>query len=110
MGLTDKVMGAAAVALVDGLVSDIIERYPPSLDKPDAPALSPSRLTRILEDACQRAARFQADKKLGLLRKALFANTVRWRLADAGYSRRFVELAVEGIVVYMARRASAVKP
>jgi hypothetical protein len=85
------------------LAEVIATRYPPQIDNDPAKRPSEERLTRILEDVCERARAFRDEHKLGWLGKARLGNAMRWQLADKGYSKTFVELATEALVVTMTR-------
>lgn len=91
--------------MAQSLVQELVKRYPPTLDKPGAAKLSVTRITRILEDLYGRAARFQQEHKLGLYKKARLSNTFKWALKEQGYSSAFIDMATEGLVVYMTRKA-----
>jgi hypothetical protein len=87
-----------------GLAEDLSKKYPPELDAAGGQSLSEKRLARILEDVCVKAAAYRAEHKLGLYKKARLGNTFRWRLEELGYSKKFIETATEGLVVYLARK------
>lgn len=90
------------------LAQQIIQRYPPEMDQQPAKRPSVNRLTRIIEDACNKALEFREQEHLGWIAKARLANSFRWNLVDAGYSKEFAEFATEAIVVYLStRRAPA---
>ncbi len=86
------------------LAGEVAKQYPPALDKAGQRMLSEKRLTRILEDVCSQAATFKKQHKLGVYKKARLGNTFRWELEELGYSKRFVETATEGLVVYLTRK------
>ena len=86
------------------LAEELSKRYPPALDKSGGPTLSEKRLSRILEDVCNKAAAFKNEHKLGVYKKARLGNTFRWELEERGYSKLFIETATEGLVVYLARK------
>lgn len=85
------------------IASDIMKRYPPDLNRASGRQVSAAKLTRILEDACQRATAFQHENRLGWLRRAKLCNDFRWALQDAGYDKAFVDLSVEAMVVHLTR-------
>ena len=99
-GISSKEVDAFAKELAD----ELSKRYPPMLDKSGQPTLSEKRLTRILEDVCNKAAAFKNEHKLGVYKKARLGNTFRWELEERGYSKMFIETATEGLVVYLARK------
>lgn len=89
---------------VHSLVMDLIRRYPPELDNNSSKHPSVNRLTRILEDTCQKAAEFQHTHKLGVYGKAKLGNQFKWTLTEAGYRKEFVEMATEAVIVYLSKK------
>src|SRR5688572_16704094 len=81
------------------LAQELSKKYPPVLDQSPDRTLSERRLTRILEDTCNRALAFKNEHKLGVYKKARLGNTFRWELEEMGYSRKFIDTATEGLVV-----------
>lgn len=104
MGLLSIFSSREIDEMAQSLVQELVKRYPPSLDKPGARKLSVARITRILEDLYGRAARFQQERRLGLYKKARLSNTFKWAMKEQGYSDAFIEMATEGLVVYMTRK------
>lgn len=88
------------------LTEEIAKRYPPAIDQRKETKISVDRLTRILEGTYSKAIEFQKERKLGLYRKARLLNTFKWTLKELGYSEQFVEVATEGLVVYISRGES----
>src|SRR5690349_8056530 len=86
------------------LAQDLAKRYPPALDKGSERRISQKRLTSILEDTFSRARDFREQHKLGVYKKARLGNTFRWELEEMGYSEKFIELATEGLIVYITRK------
>jgi hypothetical protein len=92
------------------LAKDIGERYPVAVANDPARKVSANRLTAILEDAFSQASDFTAQNKLGYFKKAKLGNTFRWELKDMGYDEKFVEVATEGLIVYITRKQEPAKP
>lgn len=69
--------------------------------------VSANRLSKILEDAFTKAQTFNQEKKLGMYKKARLGNTFQWGLRDMGYSQKFIDIATEGLIVYMTRKQSS---
>lgn len=88
------------------LAQDISKRYPPSMDNSDK-KVSANRLTKILEDAFAKAQTFSKEKKLGMYKKARLGNTFQWSLRDMGYSQKFIDIATEGLIVYLSRKQAS---
>jgi hypothetical protein len=86
------------------LAEDVAKQYPPALDKEGERRLSDKRLTRILEEICNKAAAFKIEHNLGVYKKARLGNTFRWELEELGYSKQFIETATEGLIVYLTRK------
>ena len=107
MGLFGSASGKDIDAFAKVLAQDLAKRYPPALDKGNERKISQKRLTTILEDTFVRAVEFKQQHKLGVYKKARLGNTFRWELQDMGYSEKFVELATEGMIVYITRKSPA---
>lgn len=104
MGLFGSVSDKDVDAFAKGLAQELAKRYPPALDKGSERKVSQKRLTNILEDTFSRAIEFKRQHKLGVYKKARLGNTFRWELQDMGYSEKFVEIATEGLIVYITRK------
>jgi hypothetical protein len=96
-------------AFAKSLVGEVAKRYPPELDKEPSKRPSVNRLTRIIEDATQKAVEFQIEHKLGWFGKAKLGNAFRWELTALGYRKEFVEVATEAVVVHLSRGAVPAK-
>lgn len=103
MGLFGSASSKDVDAFAKVLAQDILKRYPPALDKSER-KISQKRLTTILEDTFTRAVDFRKQHKLGVYKKARLGNTFRWELQEMGYSEKFVEIATEGLIVYITRK------
>ncbi|MSQ52621.1 MAG: hypothetical protein EXR28_12105 [Betaproteobacteria bacterium] len=89
------------------LAADIAKRYPPAIANNPEQMVSHKRLTTILEETFKRAAEFQKGQKLGWFGRAKLVNEFQWELKDIGYESKFVELAAEGLLVYVTRGPDA---
>ena len=105
MGLFGSVSGKQVDEFAKGLAQDIAKRYPPTMDKGGAERrISQKRISTILEETLQKAVEFRKQHKLGVYKKARLSNTFRWELQELGYSDKFIEVATEGLVVYISRK------
>ena len=104
MALFGSVSGKEVDRFAKQLAEGLAKQYPPALDKSGERMLSEKRLTRILDDVCSQAAAYKNEHKLGVYKKARLGNTFRWELEELGYSKKFVETATEGLVVYLTRK------
>ena len=85
------------------LAENLSKRYPPALDVNIEKKISANRLTKVLEEALASASQFQRENKLGLYGKAKLGNEFKWQLKELGYSDQFIEVATEGLMVYITR-------
>jgi len=91
------------------LANDISQRYPVAIANDPSRKVSANRLTAILEDAFSQASKFSTDNKLGYFKKAKLGNTFRWELKEMGYDDKFVEVATEGLIVFVTSKQGAAK-
>ncbi len=85
------------------LARDLAKKYPPEMGKDKKNKISEKRITRILEGTFKKAIDFKRENKLGFYRKARLGNVFQWELTELGYSKDFVKVATEGLVVYISR-------
>ncbi len=104
MGLFGSVSGKEVDAFAKALATDVSKRYPPALDKGGQRRVSQKRLTSILEETFSKAVDFRQKHNLGVYKKARLGNTFRWELEELGYSKQFIEVATEGLIVYITRK------
>jgi hypothetical protein len=86
------------------LCDELALRYPASFDQGGQRKISPARMTKIVEETLAKVGGFGAEQNLGWFGKAKLANELKWELSEKGYSKDFVDLAVEGAVVYLTTR------
>ncbi|MDP1682154.1 MAG: hypothetical protein Q8L39_10335 [Burkholderiales bacterium] len=108
MGIFNWFSGKAVDDFAKLLVQDLAKRYPSSMESGNERKISPKGISNILEAIYQKAIEFKIEKKLGVYRTAKLSNTFRWELKELGYSENFIEVATEGLVVYLTRKAGAV--
>lgn len=104
MALFGSISGKEVDTFAKSLAEDVAKRYPPVLEQGGSSKLTEKRLTGILEDVCNKALAFKNEHKLGVYKKARLGNTFRWELEEMGYTKKFIETATEGLVVYLARK------
>jgi hypothetical protein len=90
-------------AFAQDLAGRLAKRYPPAIDVDPGKKVSENRLTRVLEETLAHAADFQKEHKLGVFGKAKLTNEFKWQLKELGYSDRFIDVATEGLMVYVTR-------
>ena len=110
MGLSSLFGGAKITGFAKELAETLSKRYPPALDINPEKRVSEARLARVLEDALTKAADFQRENSLGLVGKARLGSEFKWHLKELGYSEKFIDVALEGLMVYITRGSTAAKP
>jgi len=85
------------------LANNLAKRYPPALDVSPEKKISHARLTKVLEDTLMQAVEFQRSHKLGMFGKAKLGNEFKWQLKGLGYTDKFIDVATEGLMVYVTR-------
>lgn len=83
------------------LASDLGRRFPPASEARTDPGAT-HQLKVIMDGLAVRAIRFREQHKLGVYKKAKLANTFRWKLAELGYSKEFIERATKEIATKIA--------
>ena len=61
--------------------------------------LSVNKITRVLEKAFLQASAYQAQQRMGFVRRSMFAHAFQWALKEQAYPSDFVAMATEGLVV-----------
>ncbi len=97
------ILGPKVQVFAGELAASVAKRYPPTLDGRVEKRPSVNRLTRIMEETCAKAVEYQQEHKLGWLSKARLGNAFRWELAERGYTKEFVDLATEALVVSLTK-------
>lgn len=110
MGLFSMFSKSEVTGFAKELAANLAKRYPPALDVNPEKRVSENRLTKILEDTLAQAIEFQQKHKLGLFGKAKLGNEFRWQLKELGYTDRFIDVATEGLMVYVTRGSGAGTP
>lgn len=105
MNLIGRMLGTKVGEFAKQLSMDLGKRYPASMDNNPQKKISPNRLTKVLEDTFTRAIQYQREQKLGFFGRARLGNNFRWELKEMGYSEQFIEVATEGLIVYLTREA-----
>lgn len=90
------------------LANDLSELYPVSLD--GSTKVSADRVGRILEKLYLRAQIHRDENHLGYYKRTRLCHAFKWRLTEIGYSKPFIDLATEGLIVYLHKQQSSVSP
>lgn len=83
------------------LARDFAKHYPPAGS--DAERNAVKKLTHALESACERAAVFHKEKKLGVYGKAKLGTTFKWELKELGYGDDLVDECTRSLLLRLSR-------
>ena len=101
MGLLGFLNTREIEEFANALANDLGRRFPPASEaRTDTGATH--QLKVIMEGLASRAVRYHEEHKLGVYRKAKLANVFKWKLAEIGYSKDFVERATKEIATRLA--------
>jgi hypothetical protein len=107
MGILKSLRGPDVDAFAKQLAGELAARYPATLEQSPQKRISVNRITRLLEETFAQAESFKNEHHLGWLKKAKLGNNFRWELKELGYSDQFIEMATEGLIVYITRKSAA---
>jgi len=105
MGLFKLFSSKHITEFAKDLAGNLAKRYPPALDVNPEKKISQTRLTKVLEETLVQAVAFQREHKLGTFGKAKLGNEFKWQLKELGYTEKFIEVATEGLMIYITRGA-----
>lgn len=89
--------------LAKELSAQIIKNLSPKLMKERRQVLSANKISRLLEQSFEIAKAYQSTHKLGMIKRAILANSFRWELRSCGYPDDFINVATEGLVVELGK-------
>lgn len=90
--------------LAKELSAQIIKNLSPRLMRERRQVLSANKISRLLEQSFGIAQAYQATHKIGMIKRAVLANSFRWELKSSGYPDDFINVATEGLVVELAKK------
>lgn len=102
MSLMSGMLSKRPVEFANAMVEKIARQFPPTSEPQLAKKGAQRRLEGVLEHIMTDIEAFQKEAKLGWIGKARLGNTFRWKLAERGYSKQFVEALTEGIIKHIA--------
>lgn len=109
MGLFDFLNHDAEKALAKELAEKLIKNLPPKMMEHRRHVLSANKISRLLEQAFETAKEYQAKHRMGFIKRAILANNLKWELSEKGYPSDFINVATEGLIVELSRKAPLVK-
>lgn len=83
-----------------GLARDFAGRCPPGESQDAAPKAA--QLARAIDDACNRAAAYQRERRLGMYARAKFGTSFKLELREKGYSEDFVDTLTRQLLLTMS--------
>jgi hypothetical protein len=83
-----------------GLARDFAGRCPRGESQKIVPKTA--QLARAIDDACNRAAAYQRERRLGIYGKAKFGTSFKLELKEMGYPEEFVETLTRQLLLTMS--------
>lgn len=100
----------AEKALAKDLSAQIVKNISPRLMNERRQVLSANKISRLLEQSYEIAKAYQTSHKMGMLRRAVLANSFKWELKSCGYPEDFINVATEGLVMELGKKAQLKSP
>jgi hypothetical protein len=94
----------AEKALASELAAHFLKNLPPNLMDQKREMFSANRVSRLLEQAFEKAKEHQEKAGSGLVKRAVLANNFKWELKNKGYPEDFIAVAIEGLIVELSRK------
>lgn len=88
-----------ALSMVDRLRKEV----PASLMAQHTKILSVNKIVRLLERNASLAKEYHDSNKIGYFRRVKLINSYKWLLKEDGYSDEFIKVAVESLIVALAK-------
>jgi hypothetical protein len=86
------------------MVDKIARQFPPTSEPQLVKKGAQRRLESVLEHIMDDVEAFQKEVQLGWIGKARLGNAFRWKLAERGYSKQFVEALTAGVIKHVATK------
>ena len=106
MSLMDRFFPKSDIDFAISIANKIATRYPPKVEKNLQFVGGKKRLGAVLEIVLQDIRDYQAGARMGWIRKARFANTLKWQLIDKKYSPEFSAAIADGVVANLVIASS----
>lgn len=100
--MLERVFPQADLDFAQEIANKIARHYPVSVEAKLKTVGGKKRLSGVVESVFDEVERYQAQSRMGWMRKARFGNELKWRLKEVGYSEEFVDALTEGIVTHLA--------
>lgn len=104
MGFLSGVFSNRPVEFAEMIAEKVIRQFPPTSEPQLVKKGAKRRLEGVLEHVIDDLDAFHKEMQLGWIGKARLGNAFRWKLADRGYSKQFVEALTEGIIKHIASK------
>ncbi len=100
--MLERIFPQADLEFAREIATKIARHYPVSVEAKLKTVGGKKRLSGVVEAVFDDLERYQAQARMGWMRKARFGNELKWRLKEVGYSEEFVDALTEGIVTHLA--------
>lgn len=92
-----------SVEFGEKLANELAKQFPASLQNSGKSKISADRIAKILEKLYISAQTFRDTHGLGYFKKTRLCHAFKWRLIELEYRTEFVDMATEGLIVYLSK-------
>lgn len=98
MGFFTGTLSEVPINFANQMADKISRQFPPISENQLVKKGVQRRLEAILEHIMSDLEKFQSEAQLGWIGKARLGNTLRWKLAEMGYSKGFTDALTEAVI------------
>jgi hypothetical protein len=99
----------AEKALAKDMSEQILQTISPKLMTERRRVLSAKKVSLSIEGSYEKAKAYQSEHKPGAIRRAILANNFKWELKSLGYPDDFIDVATEGLIFALEKKATPKK-
>lgn len=92
-----------SVKFGENLANELAKQFPASLQNSGKSKISADRIAKILEKLYLSAQLFRDAQGIGYFKKTRLCHAFKWRLIELEYRTEFVDMATEGLIVYLSK-------
>ena len=109
-GLNSREVANIGASLADGFVLQTAAGSSLAYRKPGAPAPNGKELNKLLQKFLQQVDREARPLRLNIFKRAIIANSFKWRLLEKGVEREVVDELTQALVLRLTTNQSAAAP
>jgi len=84
---------------LERMATELMKSITPEQTANPAQALSVNKTTKAIERLVKTFHSYNQERRLGYFARVRFFHQLEWRLRDGGYTKAFVDLVLEGLLM-----------